>query len=216
MTIGDAYLWSDVFPDNLVPRIIDLVWETWLTFPEPAADELEIPITRRFKHCLKQAKDYRRLPLRIEREPAEDDPRTGEELGRIDLKFMPAESALEEVYFAFECKRLNAIEQGRRRTLAPEYVTQGMMRFVTNQYGGSVAQGGMIGYVLDGRCDDAIQLITANIERRHADLRMRAGTTLAASSLRPEINSIRESMHDLPESRTFRLHHLFLACRTRG
>jgi hypothetical protein len=195
----------------LVPRIIDLVWDAWEKFPKPTPNDLEVPITRRFKHSLKQAKDYRRLPVRIEREPAEDDPVTGHELGRIDLKFAPAESAREEVYFAFECKRLNAIENGRRRTLAPEYVTEGMMRFVTGQYAASVLHGGMIGYVLDGRCADAIQLVTANINSRSGDLKLRIGG-LRPSSLRPDIDAIRETQHTLDQSREFRLHHLFLAC----
>src|SRR5947209_7392931 len=166
MTVGEADLWSDMFPDDLVPRIIDLVWDTWPTVPKPAGNDLEVPITRRFKHHLKQAKDYRRLPVRIEREPAEDDPVTGAELGRIDLKFAPAESAREEVYFAFECKRLNAIEDGRRRTLAPEYVTEGMMRFVTGQYAATMMHGGMIGYVLDGKNADAVRRVERNIASR--------------------------------------------------
>ncbi len=210
MTIGDARLWSVVFPDDLVPRIIDLVRDAWQAVPKPAADDLEVPITRRFKHELKQAKDYRRLPVRIERELAEDDPSTGEELGRIDLKFSPAESALEEVYFAFECKRLNAFENGRRRTLAPEYVTEGMMRFVDGQYGGSVLQGGMIGYVLDGRCGDAIRLVAKNIEARRQALKITADSTLAPSTLRSWIESVRETTHILSKARTFRLHHVFL------
>jgi hypothetical protein len=209
MTIGEARLWSDVFPEDLVPRIIDLVWETWLTIPKPAANDLEVPITRRFKHVLKQAKDYRRLPVRIEREPPEDDPRSGVELGRIDLKFVPAESALEEVYFAFECKRLNVIEDGRRRTLAPKYVGEGMMRFVTGQYGRAVLHGGMIGYVLDGRCDHAIGLVEKNVEARRSDLRIPAGAALRPSSLRPHLRQVRESTHSL-EQREFRLHHVFL------
>lgn len=212
MTLGDASLWSDTFPDHLVPRIIDLVWETWETFPKPAAHDLEVPITRRFKHSLKQAKDYRKLPVRIEREPAEDDPTTGEELGRIDLKFAPAHSALEEVYFAFECKRLNTIENGRRRTLASEYVAEGMMRFVTGQYARSVLQGGMIGYVLDGRPQDAIALVASNIATRSVALKLLQGGGLSVSSFRPDIACIRETQHSLEESRSFRLHHLFLGC----
>jgi hypothetical protein len=62
--------------------------------------EHEVRITLRFKAALKQAKNLRQLPVRIEREPAEDDPASGLELGRIDLKLNPAASALEEVYFA--------------------------------------------------------------------------------------------------------------------
>ena len=91
--LGDPSIWADTFPEDLVPRLLDLVTETWAGFQRPGEAELEVPITRRFKRALKQAKDYRKLPVRIERESAEDDPDTGEERGRIDLKFLPAVSA---------------------------------------------------------------------------------------------------------------------------
>ncbi len=211
MTVGDEQVWSDIFPDDLIPRIIDLVWDTWQAVPSPAINDLEVPITRRFKHSLKQAKDYRKLPVRIEREAVEDDPKTGAELGRIDLKLVPAGSALEEVYFAFECKRLNAVERGRPRTLAPKYVTQGMMRFVDGRYGGSVIQGGMIGYVLDGRTSHAISRVGKNIDSRRTLLRLTAGPSLQPSTVRPANTFVRETMHVLPDSRVFRLHHIFLA-----
>src|SRR2546427_9178080 len=141
MVIGDADIWSDIFPEELVPRILDLVTATWDDFDKPGESDHEVPITQRFRHALKQAKDLKKLPLRIERELAEDHPVTGFELGRIDLKFCPAISALEEVYFAFECKRLNVIENGSRRTLAPEYVIEGIQRFVTGQYAHSMTHG---------------------------------------------------------------------------
>src|SRR5205823_9163345 len=138
----------------------------------------------------------------------EDDPKTGEELGRIDLKFLPAVSAREEVYFAFECKRLNAIEDGHRRTLAPEYVTEGMMRFVTGQYAATMLHGGMIGYVLDGKNADAVRLVERNIASRATELNMAAPATLGRSVLRPDNEMIRETTHLL--GRSFRLHHVFL------
>ena len=105
MIVGDPDIWSDTFPEDLVPRVLDLITETWATFEKPGPSDHEVPTTRRFKYALKQAKDLRRLPLRVEREATEDDPHTGAELGRIDLKFLPAVSAREEVYFALECKR---------------------------------------------------------------------------------------------------------------
>lgn len=212
MVIGDAEIWSDTFPEELIPRVLDLVAHTWDSFVKPGPSDHEVPITRRFKHALKQAKDLQRLPVRIEREPAEDDPATGKELGRIDLKFLPAVSALEEVYFAFECKRLNAVQDGTRRTLAPEYVTEGMMRFVTGQYASSAYQGGMIGYVLDGHCDEAIGLVEQNVSSRVAELRMTTSAGLEPSSLRPENRRIRETSHALQPQRRFRLHHVFLEC----
>ena len=212
MIVGDASIWSDTFPEDLIPRMLELVIETWFPFPKPGASDHEVPITRRFKHALKQAKDFRRLPLRIEREPAEDDPETGEELGRIDLKFLPALSALEEVYFAFECKRLNATLKGTRRTLAAEYVTEGMMRFVTGQYASSVNSGGMLGYVLDGKSDEAIASVGQNIASRRTELRMSASAGLERSALHPDNPSIRQTEHARSEQRGFRIHHIFLAC----
>jgi hypothetical protein len=212
MVIGDADIWSDTFPEELIPRLLDLITNTWGTFVKPGPSEHEVPITRRFKHALKQAKDLRRLPVRIEREPAEDHPLTGQELGRIDLKFLPAVSALEEVYFAFECKRLNASENGVRRTLAPEYVTEGMMRFVTGQYASAVYNGGMIGYVLDGRPEEAIRLVEQNIVSRTVELGMTPPAALGRSTVRPDNPFVRETGHSLQSVRLFRLHHAFLEC----
>lgn len=212
MIVGDPDIWSDTFPEELVPRVLDLVTETWASFEKPGPSDHEVPTTRRFKHALKQAKDLQRLPVRLEREAAEDDPHTGAELGRIDLKFLPAVSAREEVYFALECKRLNATENGRRRPLASEYVTEGVLRFVTGQYAGFVLHGGMIGYVLDGRTDDAVRLVEQNIGTRATDLCMNVPATLDRSRLRPDADHIRETNHNLPLSRRFTLHHLFLEC----
>ena len=209
--VGDPGMWSDTFPDHLVPRILDLVMETWEAFEKPAPTDHEVPITRRLRRALKQAKDYKRLPVRIERESAEDDPITGEELGCIDLKFLPAMSALEEVYFAFECKRLNILENGKRRTLAPEYVMEGMMRFVTGKYASVMRHGGMLGYVLDGRCNDAIRLVKNNIRKRCDELQLDIDSLLVQSRLRPNNLMIWETGHRL--SRSFLLHHVFLSCR---
>ncbi len=212
MTIGDVDAWTEVFPDDLVPAILDLILTTWTSFQKPSPDEREVPLTRRFRCALKQAKDYSRLPVRIDREPAEDDLMTTQELGRIDLRFSPAGSALEEVYFAFECKRLNAMENGTRRPRAAEYVTEGMMRFVTGKYGRTMRHGGMLGYVLDGRCDEAMRLVSDNITLQAALLLMDDPPVVARSRLKPTVDYLRETGHNLPPSRRFALHHVFLEC----
>ena len=88
--IGEPGIWADTFPDDLVPRLLDLVTETWADFERPGEAELEVAITRRFKRALKQSKDRNKIPVRIERESTEDDPDTGEERGRIDRSSSPA------------------------------------------------------------------------------------------------------------------------------
>jgi len=213
MILGDPDLWSDTFPEDLIPRVLSAAVEAWTAMDKPGPAELEVPITRRFKHALKQVKDFNRLPFRVERESVEDDPTTGEELGRIDIKLLPAASAREDVYFAFECKRLNVQDGANRRSLAPEYVTEGMMRFITGQYAASMRHGGMVGYVLDGRADEAIRLVGNNIASRAVELCMRTPASLAQSTRCPSFSTARETVHT-PSLRDVILHHLFFSCST--
>ena len=181
------------------------------TLPLPKPDAFEVPLTRRFKVALRSQKNFRKLPLRIERESPEDDQSTAAELGRIDLKFTPAGSANEDVYFAFECKRLYPIEKGVRRARTSEYVTEGMARFAGGQYAAIMRHGGMIGYVLNGRCDAAIAAVEANFAANQTTLFMKQPVRFNPSSLRSDNPHIRETAHDLPARAGFLLHHVFLA-----
>lgn len=211
MVVGDISQWDGLFPWHLLPRVFDLVTETWDAWDKPAPDAKETDISRRFRVRLKQAKDLASLPFRIMREEPEDNFETGEELGRKDLVFLPNDTAYEEVYFVFECKRLNAItESGAFKTLASEYVTEGMTRFVSGQYARFMDQGGMIGYVLDGRREHAMGLVEKNIRNKRDDLKMEAPGGFSDSTLRPDSRFIRETSHAL--SRNFRIHHIFLTC----
>ena len=83
--IGDPSGWEDVFPDWLIPDIIELVIGAWSRLEKPLAEEKEVPITRRFKLLMVQDKNLRRLPVLIDREVWEDDPVTAEQVGRIDI-----------------------------------------------------------------------------------------------------------------------------------
>lgn len=68
--------------------------------------------------------------------------------GKIDIAvFLDWER---ERYVAYECKRLNVTHAGKRSSLATVYVTQGMMRFMTEQYAEQLPVGCMLGYVIDG------------------------------------------------------------------
>ena len=55
-----------------------------------------------------------------------------------------------EGYLAYECKRLNELRDDGRRSLAGEYVREGLSRFVDEQYSENLPVGCMLGYVLDG------------------------------------------------------------------
>jgi len=205
---GDPSLWSDLVPDHFMPQIIALVLEGWETFEKPRRDDLEVPITIRFCCSLRAHKNRSRLPFRIEYESVELELESGTVVGRIDLRF--CHGYREDVYFAFECKRLNVVDRaGKRRSLAGEYVKEGMMRFVEGKYAAGLDKGGMLGYVMDGARPSAIQAVEDAVARRREQLRL-TSADLERSSIRRDDARVRETRHRL-HSGPFVLHHLFLS-----
>lgn len=81
--------------------------------------------------------------------------------GQIDIAVFVTRER--EIYLAYECKRLNVIRPDGRRALATEYVAQGVMRFITEQYSENLPMGCMLGYVMDGDLKCAYANIKAAI-----------------------------------------------------
>lgn len=208
--IGSADLWSNFFPDDLIPDILSMVLEVWDIFKANCDEIHEVPITKRFRSHLEQYKDQKRLPIRIDREVPVDDISTEKELGRIDLRLTYGYRS--DVYFAFECKRLNVVDKnGTTNSLARDYVgDDGMKRFVgvTPKYANGLKQGGMIGYVMNGKIASAIKAIDTQIKKNYLNLQMKSPSGLSPSSKSSNI-FIKESLHHLP-NQEFTIHHVFL------
>ena len=81
--------------------------------------------------------------------------------GEIDMAVLLDQDR--DRYLAYECKRLNVPRNGGLRSLATEYVTDGVGRFVTEQYSASLPVGCMLGYVQDGDASGATTKILAAI-----------------------------------------------------
>jgi len=204
---GDPSMWADLFPDFLIPGIIDLVLASWKRLPTPAADDHEVPITVSLVSMMRRQKKRSEHPFRIDAESDELDQKTGGRLGRIDMRM--SRGWREEVYFAFECKRLNVLRKGARQSLAGEYADEGMARFVSGKYAGGLDAGGMLGYVMDGDLKSAMAAVKEAIEERRTELCMDSGGTLATSSVRPRNTRVKETSHR--QARTpFLIHHVFL------
>lgn len=206
--VGSPDLWADFFPDDLIPDILNMVVDVWSNFVKPRSHEHEVHITKRFRSSLEQYKDLKMLPVRIDREVPVDNLDTAKELGRIDLRLTYGYRS--DVYFAFECKRLNVINNNRTRSLATEYVIDGMMRFVglNPQYANNLTQGGMIGYVMSGKTSTAIQSVNTSIIKHSVDLQMKSRIELNTSS-KISKEFVKESLH-YPHCKEFILHHIFL------
>ena len=104
-----------------------------------------------------------------------------------------------------------------RRSLADEYVKEGMQRFVDGKYARFVRHGAMLAYVLDGNIDRAIKNIENNIRNRLSELRMDKNGGLVASTIRPDDRRTKETCHRRAhEKPVFRIHHLFVAGESIG
>jgi hypothetical protein len=131
--------------------------------------------------------------------------------GRKDIVFFPSLND-EDIYFCLEAKRLNALVSGRRRSLADEYVKEGMQRFVDGKYSRYIWHGGMLGYVLDGQIANAIKNVETNIQAHASALGMTLPGSLLPSSLRPNDPSTKETRHRrVHETAVFHIHHLFMS-----
>ncbi|MGH9436014.1 MAG: hypothetical protein ACRD06_08450 [Terriglobia bacterium] len=208
--IGAPTEWIGLI-DPMVPVILNLVIASWEGMTPPAADETEDNITNELCRALQQNRTARGLMFQIRPQVVELDPMPGEDLGRLDIAFIPLVPR-EDIYFCLESKRLNVIKDGKPRAYASQYVHAGMIRFITGQYSKAVRHGGMLAYVLDGDVTRAIKNVEANIQKAHKDLGMTPpGALLASTVLAPESRA-RETEHQRAhETELFRIHHLFMA-----
>lgn len=105
-------------------------------------------------------------------EAQETDPTFGTQLGRNDIRFLPAPHRHRGVFFTAECKRLHVRTESGFKHLADQYVTEGMQRFVNGEYSKGAPCGGMIGYVMDNDLETAFRRVRAEIKNRHRDLQI--------------------------------------------
>ena len=207
-TTGNAGSWKALCPEDLVPEIIDCVFAAWAAFKMPQPTERENPITYRLCARVRREKTKRNLPFNVEPQSDELDPETGKRIGQVDLRFVPFGQS-EYVHFAIECKRLNVPFASGKKSLAGEYVNQGMMRFASGKYGAGLRTGGMLGYVMDGKTADAIKAVDQKITSEATPLCLLAPKRLSPSDAKPNDDTVRQTTHQL-DKRRFTMQHIFL------
>lgn len=211
MTAGESAYWNELFAGQLVPSVLALVLDAWDRIDKPAADEHEDATSVRLFAAMVGSKDRQRHPFLIRYQDVEVSIDLAKETGRKDIVFFPPAND-EDIYFCLEAKRLNAVVEGVRKSLADEYVKSGMQRFVDGKYSRHVSHGGMLGYVLDGDVERAMRNVVHNIQANHLALRMTPPGEWLDSELRPGDPHAKETRHErAQETKAFRIHHLFVA-----
>jgi hypothetical protein len=176
--VGTSRLWVTKFKnvhDVLVNAIVRC-WPACRARCKPTT--LEDEITRKLVIAMRKDTIIRSSPFFIESQlellPEDLKGNVGVK-GYLDIAVLFS-AASRKLYMAFECKRLNvSYGSTRRRSLATEYVLQGMMRFVRAQYAKNFPTDAMVGYVMDGDTSIAQSAITKRIKRykRRLHCRMR-------------------------------------------
>lgn len=213
MIAGNPAAWDDFFQQHLIPTVLDLVVRAWERMEKPGRDEHEDAISVKLYAALVTGKDRSRHAFLIRYQDVEVDTDLAKETGRKDIVVYP--STFEEIYFCLEAKRLNALVGGVRKSLADEYVKEGMQRFVDGKYARFVRHGGMLAYVLDGRVTRALNNVEKNIRSHLKKLGMNSPGGFLTSSMRPDDAWTKETHHRRGHEITlFHIHHLFMAGNT--
>ena len=208
MLIGDAGAWVSrfiTFDDRFQDRVA-VLWPGCVAAlgPSPVEDKITInlvdrlckdPVVRRLCHFV----IYQHEPFSL----APDGTRYSK--GKIDIAVLFDWER--ERYLAYECKRLNVQSGGGRSSLATAYVTEGMIRFITEQYAKDLPLGCMIGYVMDGDTPFAQKQVSVAIAS-HPPLALVSGPTARAPL---EIHPRFETRHTRPGGKDFYIRHTLLS-----
>jgi hypothetical protein len=213
MTAGDSSEWDDFLASGGVASALALTREAWTRIAPPAGDELEERTSIRLYAAMIKGQDRQRHRFLIRYEDVEVDADLASETGRKDIVFFPGHDGT--LYFCLEAKRLNARVDGVMRSLADEYVKNGMRRFVDGKYSRAVHHAGMLGYVLDSDVPRAMTNVLKNIRARHVELGMDAPGEWTESPHVPGDATVKETHHRRGHTTArFCLQHLFVAAST--
>ncbi|MCY7276167.1 MAG: hypothetical protein LH702_21130 [Phormidesmis sp. CAN_BIN44] len=146
-------------------------------------------------------------PPQIVNEPASR--KSGKSLkpdGFIDFKMFYGWGTQED-YFGIECKRISST--GNDRYLATEYIKEGIMRFIAGTYSPGHNLAAMVGFVVDGKLVDCMDLIRKRLNKYCQKICMKENWTIENDfGLQNDLYRTVHRQHG--QDFLFRLLHLFL------
>jgi len=141
--IGDLGPFADTFPPSRLLWLFRIIFKEWNNFSRTTRNPLENRITKPFVAYLQSCPENRSRPFIFDANVKLLDPEKDTEVGELDIRVM--HGRLPRVFFAFECKRLNVIRNGKYASQAGEYVGEGGMGcFLSGKYDGGSDCGAML------------------------------------------------------------------------
>jgi hypothetical protein len=214
--------WREPFPEQEIPYILAAILRCCELLKKESFNEHENCLTIRLVRLLRRDHMMLKRPVHLDWEVSEFDSTNPEQLGRLDLRFLFSTGILHPwPCFAVEAKRLHVtFPKGGWKSLVSEYATtatqrpveeeQGMMCFISGRYSKGLRAGAMVGYVYDGRIDDARRAIAEAIVEQAEKLKVKKPSTQNAHRIFQGTATIRESVHELSDG-PFTVYHVLTA-----
>ena len=171
---NDIILSSAVYlPKDIISTVFDITiiaWSKVITNRGINIRSTEPVIARYLGRAMTEEKNSRpklKERIRIEEEVGTRSfPNLPKPKGRIDIKIIYSYN--ENEYFGMECKRVSSTEPNRY--IATDYVREGVERFVEGTYSLGHDYAAMLGFVIDGKINDCIDLICDRLNKYKNDI----------------------------------------------
>ena len=207
---GAARQWG-VNPDCLEREVWKNIEQAWSLLKLPAKIRAEDPITRLLFEVLDELMVADVCTPWVLYNQSERWDEAGEISGRTDLEFRYMARRHER--YVVECKRLNIPADESRKRSSPNsenYVTDGVLRFVTKQYSAEMPCGGMLGYVMDGEIAKAREALDASFGKYDDALKFYDDRRFCGCSFLPSSPHGALTIHRRGVER-FDVHHLLVS-----
>lgn len=164
MNLGDSSAWRRRLLDvhELLLERIAAVWPSCSGRFQPETQENKI--SDQLALALQKDPGARRFIIVPQYQLLDEDLR-GDVVtkGLIDIAVFVHQN---EIYLAFECKRLSVGYPAGRESLAGKYAEDGVMRYVKAQYAQRLPMGAMLGYVMDGDSEWVMERLEKALRQR--------------------------------------------------
>ena len=211
--IGDSSeIKAELFPSGFISEIMELIGVAWQRISPAQKIWKEEDITALLKQAAADLYYQMEKNWFVALEEPINDPNSGKVTGRTDLRFYPPNHERQTLFFTVECKRLNVSRPSGFKTLAPDYISDGIMRFVEGKYSSNVQEGGMIGYVMDGKIQHAVGSVENEIRTQESRVGLHLPISVSETSSFPK-NGL-DTLHQRAGSLSkFRICHGFVRAR---
>lgn len=207
--LGEFDDFADVFPADYLPWVFRVVLEEWPRFNRTKRKPIENRITKLFVAHLQTSQEVRKLPFFFDPNLKLVEKDSDVETGELDIRVMAGKRP--RVYFAFECKCLNVIRNGKRNSQSGEYVgTGGMGCFISGQYDGGGDCGGMLGYVMDNDIPFAVNAINKSLAKNACALELKKPHQLLPCKIYPKNSNCAQTEHKVKRG-LLTIYHILLA-----